>query len=626
MSYRPRWRDAVIVFVVALAFRGIYLAEASRLPDFNLFYMDQEYHLEWARALLTGVWAPPYDILEGAPFFRAPLYPYFLSGLFRLFGVSTTAVRVVQMLMGSISCALAYAVGTRCFGRRAGFVGGLACSVYWVLAYFDGELLLPVLLVLLALSGFLLAFRAAERRSVSLAAASGLTFGLYAITRPNILLFLPFAVWWVAHVTKASGRRASAVLALVMALGCALPPVAVTVRNAFVGGDAAIVASQGGVNFYIGNNPRSDGLQAVVPGTRQTWWGGYLDTAEIAESELGRELKPTEVSGYWFGKAFGYMRDEPGDWLRLTLRKTLAFVGDPEPPNNEPYEARRSRFVSLRVVPLSFTTLLALFAVAIPLALRRRGRSQEGLDDAARGRLKLVIIFLVVYSLSVIAFFVTGRYRVPLVPFLAMGAGASLVAVWDGVRGRRWRDVAVVLVAACAIAIPLRVDYLGIRTVTSGFAEFTDAADMLETGDVDGAIKLFEEIRAGGSVSGPEVYQGLVRAYLARGNTSDGEALTAVIEEGLSRNPADPELLWHGMLSTFQRGQLDLAGDRVRRYLSVRPDDLRGMYIAVGVEVALGDTAAAMAMFRRAASAAPDDELVARMRAQIEAFTQDSPP
>lgn len=385
-NYTHRWRDAVLVLLVALVFRAAYLFEASRLPDFNLFYMDQEYHLEWARALVTGEWSPPYDILKGAPFFRAPLYPYFLAGLFRLFGVSVTAVRIVQAVVGSVSCALACAVGARCFGRRAGAVAGVLCALYWVLAYFDGELLLPALLVFLALLGFLLAFSAVDRRSPWLAGLAGFVFGLYSITRPNMLVFFPFAAWWVARATRNSGRRAAAALALVFLLGCVLPPAAVTLRNGVVADDPAIVASQGGVNFYIGNNPRSNGMEAVVPGTRQTWWGGYLDTVEIAENEAGRELKSSEVSGYWFREAFRYIGDKPGDWLRLTLRKTLAMVGDPELPNNEPYEARRGRFLTLRSVPLSFTTLLALFVVALPLTLRRaRARVCPGASMGPRG-------------------------------------------------------------------------------------------------------------------------------------------------------------------------------------------------------------------------------------------------
>ena len=47
---------------------------------------------------------------------------------------------------------------------------------------------------------------------------------------------------------------------------CALIPIGgVTLYNATAGGDLVLIASQGGVNFYIGNNERSDGRTAIVP-------------------------------------------------------------------------------------------------------------------------------------------------------------------------------------------------------------------------------------------------------------------------------------------------------------------------------------------------------------------------
>ncbi len=620
MEYRPRWKDALVVLAVALAFRVAYLLEASRFPDWNLFYMDQEYHLEWARALATGVWRAPYDMLRHAPFFRAPLYPYFLAGLFKLVGANTTAVRAVQALIGSVSCSLVYAVGTRCFGRRAGLAAGIVAALYWVLAYFDGELLLPVFLVFFVLLGFLLAFRAADRGSPLVAGASGLVLGLYSITRPNILIFMPFAVWWIASVSLKRGRRAAAVMAVAMAIGCLAPPAAVTVRNAIVGGDAAPVASQGGVNLYIGNNPESNGLEAVVPGTRQTWWGGYEDAVGIAERDLGRELRPTEVSSYWFGRAVSYVRGDPAGWLRLTLRKTLALVGDPEPPNNEPYEARRDRYWTLRSVPLSFSTLLALFVVALPLSLLRWGkrlRPPLGIDDDARRRLQLVLIFLVVYSLSVIAFFVTGRYRVPLVPFLAMGTGASLVGIWDLVVLKRWKVAAAFVIAACAVAVPLRFDYLHVRSSTTGFAVFSDATDLLEAGDFDGALAALEAVRASGATQGPEFYHAVMRAYVGRADPSDAPAMESAVTEGLARYPDDPELLWYGMVGRFGEGRLPEAWDLARRYIAARPDDIRGYYMSVGIAVARGDTAEARSLLDDARKVDASSPLVERMERQL---------
>ena len=434
-----RWRYAAIVFLLALAYRGTYLLEASRQTDFNVFYMDQEYHLGWARALASGDWSAPYDRLRHAPYFRAPLYPYFLAAMLKLSGDSTLFVRIVQIIIGSMSCALAYGVGARCFGQRVGVITGVLCAFYWVLAYFDGELLLPVLLVFLVLLGFVLAFVAAERGSIPLAGLAGLVFGLYAVTRPNILVFFPLLILWAVRISRRAGKRWAPFVVL-MAVGCLLPSTLVTVRNRVVGDDWVFVASQGGVNFYIGNNPESNGMQAVVPGTRETWWGGFEDTQAIAQDAAGRPLKPSEMSRYWFRRAFAYIREQPADWIRLTGRKALAMVGNVELMNNEPYEARRSRYRTLRLVPLGFAPIFALFLVAVPQMLsvgRRRDTKPPADDKMRRSFAALILQFVLVYALSVIAFFVTGRYRVPLVPFVMMGAALTVDTLVLWVRQRR---------------------------------------------------------------------------------------------------------------------------------------------------------------------------------------------
>ncbi|MFZ1946164.1 MAG: glycosyltransferase family 39 protein [bacterium] len=625
--YAFRWRHAVAIFLVALAFRAAYLYEAGQRPDFQVFYMDEEYNLEWAKSLATGVWTAPYDQLREAPYFRAPLYSYFLAGLFRLFGVNTLLARLIQILLGSLSCALAYALATKCLGRRAGLVAGVLCSLYWVLAYFDTQFLQPVLLVLLVLAGFLLALTAAERRDARLAGVAGLAFGLYAITRPEILVFFPFVVWWAVRTTRGAMALARRWFVTALAAGLLLPPAAATVRNGIVAHDWVIVASQGGVNFYIGNNPESNGAQAVVPGTHATWWGGYEDTRAIAEQAEGRSLKPSEVSSYWYGRGLAFMRGQPAKWLGLTLKKAMLLVGNPELPNNEPYEARRSTYWSLRVAPLGFGLLLGLFVVALPGWLRPRRSPAGGLEGAAapqdaraelrRSCLRLMLQFLAVYALTTIAFFVTGRYRVPLVPLVAMGAAATLVAAYDHLRARRMAAFAVTAVVVVAVTGLLGVDWFGMRKATTGFAAYTDALDMLDTGKTEAAIARLEAIRKAGSVRAPEVYVSLARAYVKRSLPEDGRATLDVAEEGLERYPEEPELLWYASVGHVVFKEWDLARDRIERYLARKPDDLRALHLGFTTAMAQGRLDEARAFFSRAEAMDRTNPIVENMRAQL---------
>ncbi|MBN1825738.1 MAG: glycosyltransferase family 39 protein [Candidatus Eisenbacteria bacterium] len=601
-----------IIIAAALLYRGAYLWEASSRPDFHLFTMDQEYHLGWAEGIAEGRWPPPFDALKDAPYFRAPLYPWFLAALFFLFGKQTVLFRIAQMVIGSLSSAMAGALGARFFGRRTGVLAGSICAFYWVFAYFDGELLLPVLLVFFVLLGFLLLHEAIERGSVPLSGASGLAFGLYAITRPNILLFFPFAFFWLfRHGPRGRARF----FLLLFAAGSLLPAAGVTIRNRVVGGDWVGIASQGGVNFYIGNNPESNGMEAVVPGTRATWWGGFEDTKRIAEEAAGRPLLPSAVSDYWFGRAFDFIRNDPGRWARLTLRKTIALLGNAELPNNEPYEARRSRFLAFRVVPLGFAPLLGFFLASLPAMIAAGRRSGRRPEEKKRGAfLTLILWFLAIYAATIVAFFVTGRYRVPLVPFVALGASWTVVRIAERLRGPRPADALRLLLPAVLITAALYADPLGVRESTRGFAALSEAQDLLDSGDPAAAVPILEGILAEGSMRQPEVYRALTRAYAGRRAPGDREAILRTAREGLLLDPDAPDLLWYAAVGETNARNWEEAMDLIDRYLRIRPDDVRGCYLGFTAALAMERRDEAERYLRLAEAADPNHETTARMR------------
>ncbi|MBN1424588.1 glycosyltransferase family 39 protein [Candidatus Fermentibacteria bacterium] len=614
-SLEFEWRRGVLVFAVALAFRGFYLAEASRQPEFNLVYMDEEYHVEWAKGLATGVWTPPYEQIKGTPYFRAPLYPYFLAGLFRLFGQSLLLLRAIQVIIGSCSCVLAYAVAARCLGGRVGLAAGLLCACSWVLTYYDAELLLPVLEVFFLLAGLLALFVSAQRMNPALAGLAGLLFGLLSITRPNALALFPFIVLWSVRALP-TGRRGG--FTLLLAAGFLAPPLAVTLRNRVVGGDWVVVSSQGGVNFFIGNNPESNGIEAVVPGTRHTWWGGYEDAVAIAQRDVGRPHKPSEISHYWMRRGLNFIIEEPGHWLRLTGRKVAALIGSVEIPNNEPLETRRGRYWALRFSPVTFGLLLGLFLVGLPELLHRPGSGHRSTDSSLNQRfVSLLLQVLAVYSLTIVAFFVTGRYRVPLVPLIAIGAAVTLVRIYESIVCRR-RMAAALRAGAAAILIgALSVDYLGVRRGTAAYADLSDAQDLLDMGRLDDAIERLEALRARKAINVAEVHSSLARAYLKRDARGDRAAVLEVAEDGLRVNPVHPELLWYSVAGHFEARRFREAQTRLDQYLSIMPLDLRALSIGFALAMARGDTALATDFIRRSEAVESQSPSVALMRRSL---------
>jgi 4-amino-4-deoxy-L-arabinose transferase-like glycosyltransferase len=420
----------LLLFSLALMVRVIYVLEMRANPLFDTLIMDELYHDEWARELAGGDW------LGRQIFFRAPLYPYVLGVVYTFFGPNYLLVRMLQSFLGSLSCILIFLLGRRLFNSAVGTGAGLMAALYPMLIYYDGELLITSLIVFLDLLLLLSLTRAQETPRAAWFLLSGVILGLSAIARPNILIFLPFVLLWVVFFAHSRLRLArSAILSVCLLGGCCAMIAPVTLRNYFVGEDFVLISSQAGVNFYIGNNPDSDGVTAIVPDTRGTWWGGYEDAMRIATHSEGRPLKPSEVSDFWMKKGVRFLKREPGAFLGLLARKMWLFFNGREFSNNKDiyFFSRYSRLLSIllfkRFLYFPFGVVSALSVIGLVLGLR------------SRRRIFLVYAFVLSYMLSVVVFFVTSRYRMPVVPVMLLFASYTAWQTVENCRRRRLKTV-----------------------------------------------------------------------------------------------------------------------------------------------------------------------------------------
>lgn len=449
------------LWLAAFLLRVEYVFESAISdPTFSRPQLDARWHLQWALEIAQG------GAAGAEAFFRAPLYPYFLGFLFRLFGQNLLAVRLVQAALGSVTVVLIYHLAVRLGGSRVGIAAGLIAAVYGPLIFFDAELLIPVLFLPLVVGALILALRARDRMKLPLWAVSGFLLGMACIARPNVLVFAPAVVAWIAWEVRDRRRWATAAATWVLAF--LVPVLGVTARNAVVGGEAVLIASQGGANFYIGNNPRADGKTATSLGeigAVDRKWTLYEDSVRLsarqgAERELGRPLTAGEVSRFWFGKGFAWIADDPIGWIGLTSRKAYFLANGHEiPSNRQIYRPRAwSRVLGVLLIP---TPIGLPWGIVFPLAaaglvwatLGRRGEADE--HETAIGRRathRLLFLYGIVYALTVIGFFVTARHRLPLVPILIPYAALALVAGWDATRHRQKRTRAVAAMVATFLA------------------------------------------------------------------------------------------------------------------------------------------------------------------------------
>ena len=516
MSLRAR-KALIFICLLAFAVRAAYLLEAQANPMHLAPQMDAKYHLDWARSLLAGVDHHP------GPFFRAPLYPWFLGACLWVTQGSLLAVLFIQALLGALTTWLTFELCRRAL-PRSGTLGPLIAAsltaVNWVLVYFDAELLLPTLAIPLQLHALIWTLKLREDPSPKRALFAGCSWGLAAIVRPNVLLFV-----LLLCLLEAFRRPRKLLVPLALGCGSLLPILPLTAYNASQG-DAVLVSSQAGINLWIGNNPKSDGSTAVVPGTRPDWWGGHKDAIRQAEVAEGRPLSASEVSSHYTRRAVSWAADEPAAFLSHLLHKARLLVSHHELGNNADISFVSERFSwTMRALPPSFALLFGLGVAGLFFGLRRRE-----LTPVVPG-------YLATYAFTVLAFFVCARFRAPLLPILACGAGHALSLMYGALMSGGLRAAA--QLAVCSAAL------IGLSLLASPKASSAQAAGQwqlgvaaMQAGDNSEAIKLFEEAL----LSHPGYWYAWRDLGNARLGAGDLKGAEAALTQGLSLRPNDPWL------------------------------------------------------------------------------------
>jgi tetratricopeptide (TPR) repeat protein len=427
----------ITIAVVAFALRAAYVWQIRSSPLFDTLVGDAKRYDAWAQQIAAGDW------IGRDVFYQAPLYPYFLGVWYSLAGRDLFAVRLVQCAIGAVSCVLIGLASRRWHSIKAGWMAGIAMGVYAPAIFFDGLLQKSVLdLFFIAVLIWLVSRFADNEGSWSRWFGIGVTLGALALTRENAFIFIIPLTGWLFLQSRARPRRAVPALAA-LALGMLLVLAPVAVRNRLVGGEWHVTTSQFGPNFYLGNNPKADGTAGALREGRGSVEYERQDAFALAEAAEGRPLSAREVSSYWTRQALTFIRSSPGRWLMLLGRKTRLLFNRAELVDTDSQEAYEDYSSVLRAL-----SYVANFGVLMPIAI-------FGMFVAWRHRRKLWLVYALAlaYAASVVLFFVSARYRLPLVPFLMIFAAIGLSSVPEFVRSANFRRKSAAAAVVCVAAI-----------------------------------------------------------------------------------------------------------------------------------------------------------------------------
>jgi tetratricopeptide (TPR) repeat protein len=569
LDERPVW--PLVLAALAFLLKLAYVLETREALFARVPIMDSAYYDAMARDIAGG------QVLRPGAFFMGPLYPYVLGLVYAVFGRDFTVVRLLQALGGSATVALTFVLGRMVFRPSVGLVGALCLCLYGTITFYEGHLLMTWLGTLLNLGALVVLVRGAASGKTAAFAAAGALIGLSALARANVLLFVPVALAWIVWVSRQSARSRRAVA---FAASTAVFVFLAAVHNFAASRDFVLVTANAGLNFYIGNSRISQGT--FFPPHNVDFEDPTSRT--YVEREMGRDMRPSEISRYWFDRTLDDMADEPGRAAARFARKAAMFASGYEIPQIESFDIARGEARMLRVLFVRYWWLGALALVGVLLS------------RASWRRYALLLGFVGAYAASIVVFFVTARYRVQIAPVVALFAGHALVSVLPGALAsvRRAAAMAGLLIVALALTHP------AIFAWDPGelyFREHVHRARRLgelhrypeALGEIDRAIALFPDY-AEGYVHRAEIHK-------------EGGDLFKTAEDYARALDLDPGLasVHYDLAQALRR--LNLDEEAVAAYeAAVRADPLMiQAYNNLGVAYRdLGRNGAAAATFRRA--------------------------
>ncbi len=587
-------RTPLLVFAAALLLRGLFALWLRGLEATQTLSLDGAYYHETAAALVRGPGWPD------TPFFMAPGMPLWLSWLYRLGGVSVGLAQAGQVFWSAIAATLIFLCARRLDGRAAGLIAAGAWILYGYGQFLDVHLVgAPALSALFALTAWSW-LRARQDGQPRWLLVAGFALGVASAFRGSFLVVGVIALGLEALLGRGSGRGPSVwardTLLLVSATLLAVAPL--TLHN-LQRGSRALVSTNGGINYYIGNHEGAQGVYHSVEGVLFAQPGSPVDGESVAEASrrAGRVLDPDGASAWWWRQGLRFHLEHPGQSLRLQARKLLLLLGPDEIPQLENFDWAQRDSPWLRLDPVRWPALLGLALVALVLA-------------PALLRSPLLALLLAQW-ITVVSFFVSARHRYPSAALLAVLAGVGAVACVRAWRtGRRRRVLRVSLSAVVVTAVlglvqpPLDLPSVEFNRL------YARATRAMEAEDYTTAVRAYRDavaVEPGHSAA----WANLGFCLQRQGRV---DAAARAYARAIELDPSHPLLRRHRASLLLALGREREAEELLREQIDLHREDLGARLALAEIALRRGDEGSARRQLERILNAAPEGAIRQRAR------------
>ena len=368
---------------------------------------DESYYLQTAFNLNKGF---GYGLDEGSRAAWPPAHSYVLSHFVvprkllrkgRMEG-GIRELQNVEVVLGTLLVVLTGVLGAAFFDRKTGVVSAGVAAFYPTFVAFSHSLWSETLFTLLLVAALSALVCAERRRSLALAVAAGLLFGVAGLTREvAILIAIASSGWLAVRVRHVAGP----LLLLIAAAGVVLPW---TWRNWQIFGRLVPVSTVGWMGVREGNTlSQGDWMRP--------------DTAALATFRESYFAIPDELDRVGFARreALALIRAEQPGWIFKKAVRNTAMLFAPDSFLFK--KISRGSYGDLPSETIRFLLVATAFFYGLVILAGVPGIAASGAD----GRRSLAVLVCAVVVVLHVCAQASSRYRFPLMPLLIVFASRA---------------------------------------------------------------------------------------------------------------------------------------------------------------------------------------------------------
>ncbi|MDD5688002.1 MAG: glycosyltransferase family 39 protein [Elusimicrobia bacterium] len=375
----------LLIFIVALSVRLVYFLKFSDLEC--IYGPDATEYNSYAVNLLSG---NGYQN-NGIHSFRPPGYPFFLAGVYAIFGHSFIIVQIIQLIISAFNCIIIFLIGLEISNKSVAVFSGFFSCFFYSLYIMPSNILTETLFTFL-LSLSILFYLRMDRKPIYEIVAP-ILLGTATLTRSTTLVFPFFIFFWFFLKYPLKAMIKKIFLTSILFLLVLLPW---TMRNYLVHHAFVPVHIQAGMVFWGANNSLAGGKW----NEHGPDWGKYSNLSEL------------EKNNKYFNEGLMWLKNQSFlQIIKLYLLKTSVFF-------YPFFEGRINKPVPK--YDLTFGIILPFWILGMYFAVKLRNIQSL-----------LLLLLIITYFISTLVFYTNERLRSPISSEIIIFAAIGIYSIFD---------------------------------------------------------------------------------------------------------------------------------------------------------------------------------------------------